>query len=192
VLSYPNKKLAEDQRQAEEDRIEANLVSMGEEGVKAAKQELEMALASQELPPDDVLLSMPVANVDGIVFRRLDYRNRTIGLLPGFDPSIVPYRVHLDDVDSRFVRYYLAFNASSVAEADRPWLVLLTSSWLRNPIRTAEGKLLSAPEVSNMRNRELLTLDVDLGYKGSTFSAGAQSENVFFYAESLLVSKIAA
>ena len=71
-------------------------------------------------------------------------------------------------------------------QADRPYLVLLTETWLRSPLRI-KGQVVPLADVIKRRSQETMTLYNDIGYKGSTYSPGSQSEQMMFYCETLLV-----
>ncbi len=71
VLAYPSKAYAEKLRSTEEDRLKKQRDDMGEDGLRKAGENVKLAVESQKLPPNDVLVKVPVADVGGIVFRRL-------------------------------------------------------------------------------------------------------------------------
>ena len=139
-----------------------------------------------DFPPQEVLTSIPVAPVEDIAYRKLEFFNYTTKKQPkNFDLKSIPFKFHLDDLNSQFIRYYMFLNLSSISQEDRPWMVLLTETWLQSPIEI-DGKTISLADVVKMRSKEALTFYNDLGYKGSTFTPGAQSENIMFYTESMM------
>lgn len=76
-------------------------------------------------------------------------------------------------------------NLSDFTQEERPWLVLLTETWLQTSIEV-DGKEMTLAEVTKQRSKDALTFYNDLGYKGSTFTPGSQSENMMFYCECML------
>ncbi len=78
---------------------------------------------------------------------------------------------------------------SKIQSSDRPYVVLLTESWLQSPLRLDDGTFVTLDELVRRKSEDVLTMYNDLGYKGSTFTPGGQSENIMFYVESLVVSK---
>lgn len=190
VEARPSQKLVGEMAAAERERTEEQRRRLGPEGLEEAGKRVAEAVASQRQPPNSVLEAFPVADVGGIIFRRLSSHNATsVGSRPapgGFALGSVPFRMHLDDVDSQFVRYYLFLDTGGVAESDRPYLVLLTELWLQSPL-IVRGRRMDLAEVIRRRSEQVLTFYNDLGYKGSTFSPGGQSDNMMFYCESLMV-----
>jgi hypothetical protein len=93
----------------------AQVEALGPEGLEAAGRKIESALKSQHLPPDHVLRSIPVADVDSITFRSFAYYNQTSEAQPPeFDLRSVPFPFYLDDMKSRFVRLNFLLDTSSL------------------------------------------------------------------------------
>jgi hypothetical protein len=106
VLAYPSKAFDEELQRTEADRVEKQKQTLGPEGIKAAGNAIAEAIASQKLPPPAVLEAVPVADVDKIMFRKLTYYNYTTEPQPkGFDLRSIPFKFHLDDLKSQFLRY---------------------------------------------------------------------------------------
>ncbi len=107
-----------------------------------------------------------MGDVNKIAFRHLTHYNATSATQPaGFDLQSLPFRFHLDDIASQFVRYFLFFNASSVAQADRPYLPLLNEIWLQSPQVKADGTELDLKKVVERRANETLSFTSYIGYK---------------------------
>lgn len=102
--AYPS--VEEQQRLASEEkqRIEEQIKRLGEEGLKQKENELELAVAYNERPPpDSMLTSVPIPSLNSISFHdivryRTDLENRQ-----RIDLSKTPVFTYFDDVKSGFV-----------------------------------------------------------------------------------------
>ena len=111
----------------------------------------------------------------------MKYYNRTTEQKPdGFDLTQIPFKFHLDNINSQFIRFYAFLDTSNLPEEDKPWLVLLTELWLQSPLKI-DGKLVPLSDVISRRSNEALTFYNDMGFKGSTFSPGSQSRQMMWF-----------
>ena len=142
------------------------------------------------MPPPEVLKTVPVADVDFIKFRKMNYFNHsTVDQPTGFKLSDIPFSFQFDDVNSQFVRIYLFIDTSNIPYEDRLYLVLLTELWMISPIRNQTSNQIEPYEsVLQRRSNIALSLYNDLGYKGSTFSPGSHSDLMMFFAEAELAN----
>ena len=146
VEAHPSIKLAETQREEEEAREKRQIEDLGEEGLAAKAKELQQALDSQVLPGDDILTKIPLGDVNKIQFRDLNSFNRTLN--PGnlFNFSGIPFKLHIDDVNSKFVQLYLYLETSGLTARQQKFLPLLLDVWMSAPL-IKEGKVAEIGEV---------------------------------------------
>ena len=209
LLGYPSAELNTDLSKNETERTEQQIDSLGPDNLEKAALKLEEAIERQVFPPNDVLASVPVANVTSITYRKLTWYNYTaIGgwefggafkesiddritslkdIKDGNGPFLfsvkdIPFRFHFDDINSQFIRIYMFFDMSDIADEDRKYAVLLTQLWLDSPLRNGSS-ITSLDDVLQLRSKEALSFYNDLGYKGSTFIPGSQSHLQSFYVE---------
>ena len=172
----------------ENKRVEAQIEKLGPDGLEKAENSITEAIKSQLLPPPEVLKTVPVADVDFIKFRKMNYYNHsTIDQPTGFELTEIPFSFQFEDVNSQFVRMYLFIDTSSIPYEDRLYLVLLTELWLISPIRK-NNEIEPYESVLQRRSNIALSLYNDLGYKGSTFSPGSHSDLMMFFAEAELTN----
>ena len=160
---------------------------LGEEGLQAAGDKIALALKSQHLPPNEVLRSFPVPDVDSITYKSFDYYNQTGENQPeGFELKSIPFPFHLNDMKSQFVRLHFLMDTSKLPPEDAPYLVLLTELWLQSPLRHPDtGKLENLQELIARRSRDVVSLKNSLGHDGSKFDPGSFSHLLFFHLEAV-------
>ena len=181
--AYPSQELDLELVKTENERLEKQREDLGPEGLAAKAEAIQKALDSQVLPPPEVLRSVPVADVNSIQFRKLDFYNHTTEKQPeGFDIQEIPYHFQLDDVNSQFVRFYAFLDTSDIPIEDKQYLVTLTELWLVSPLMV-NGSIEPYESVLQRRSKVVLSFYNDLGYKGSTFSPGSYSDLIMFFGE---------
>lgn len=186
ILAYPSQKLGLELEQNETARLEKQREDLGEQGLIEAGKKVSDAVASQILPSREVLESVPVADVTKIKYRTLEYYNYTTENQPkGFPLRDIPFKFHIDHIKSSFVKTYFFIDLQNVTDEDRPYMVLLTESWLQSPLKL-DGQLVALEDVIGRRSENAISLFNDLGYRGSTFTPGAQSSMMMFYLETLM------
>ena len=213
LLGYPSAKLNEDLLVNETERIENQAESLGPEKLQQAASTLEKAIESQELPPNDVLASVPVANVSSITYRKLTYYNyTTIGGWEFGDSytELVPQNASLDSLfpsDVNDSNKPAVFNIKEIpfrfhfddinSQFVRIFFFLDMSDITPEDRPYAVlltqlwldspikngSNLISLDDVLQLRSTEALSFYNDLGYKGSTFIPGSQSHLQMFYVE---------
>jgi len=173
VEAKPSLKLSTDYTEKEEARLKKQIEDLGPDGMKQKQQELEAALASQTLPPNEVLTKIPLGDVDKIQFRTLNSYNRTLN--PGnlFNFSGIPFKIHIDDVKSKFVTLYVYINLEGLTVKQRKYLPLLIDLWTTSPMKK-NGTVTDIGGVIKRYNKALLKLEMSQGY--SYITIGAQSE----------------
>ncbi len=84
VVAHPSREFDAQITEAESLRVEEQRGRLGPEGLRAAGESARRAVESQRLPPMEVLEKVPMADVDGIVFRRMSSHDLAD---PGTDPA---------------------------------------------------------------------------------------------------------
>jgi Zn-dependent M16 (insulinase) family peptidase len=107
VEAKPSLKLSTDYTEKEEARTKKQIEDLGPDGIKKKMEELEAALESQTLPSDEILTKIPLGDVEKIQFRSLNSYNRTLNPEKLFNFSGIPFKIHVDDVKSKFVTIYV-------------------------------------------------------------------------------------
>lgn len=184
LKGVPNIELNEQLYADEEERVRLQIKTLGPEGLKSAGDKVKRAIDSQALPPNSVLETVPTAGVDSIAWRKLVHYNHSSKPGPqGFDLAGIPFRFYFDDIRSQFVRVYMFLDMANVPEEDKPYLVILTETWLDAPIKLANGTVLHHDDVIKNRSKTAQSFYNDIGYKGGIFTPGSQSHLMMFYAE---------
>ena len=198
LLGYPSAAYNKELLSNETERTMKQIESLGPSNLELAGLKVEKAIQSQAFPPNNVLASVPMANVTSITYRKLTYYNYTsLGggndgdsfkepivdtISSRFHLRDIPFRFHFDDINSQFVRIYVFFDMLNISAEDKMYAVLLTQLWLESPLRNGSD-LISLEDVLQIRSKEALSFYNDLGYKGSTFTPGSQSHLQMFYVE---------
>ena len=141
LLGYPNATYSKLILADETKRIEEQIAELGPKGLQDAAVNVEDAIDSQVFPPNEVLESIPTANVTSILYRKLTYHNFTNSggwgkgqsfmnsqddkIVKKFDIKSIPFHFHFDDLNSQFVRFYLFIDMSSLSQEDKMYAVLL-------------------------------------------------------------------
>ena len=165
LKGVPSLELNNQLYQKEEERVKAQIETLGPDGLKEAGEKVHRAVESQVLPPNSVLTSVPVADVDTIAYRKHEHYNYT-SPSEDFNLTGFPFRFYLDDINSQFVRFYVFLDMAHVPLEDRPYLVILTELWLNSPIKLDNGTVVDLDQVVKNRSRIAQSFYNDLGYKG--------------------------
>ena len=213
LLGYPSAKYSEELLANETSRIRNQAENLGQEKLLQAASTLENAIESQELPPNEVLASVSVANVSSITYRKLAYYNyTTIGgwefgdayteRVPdkaSFD-SFFPVDVNgssrpavfdIKEIPFRF--HFDDINSQFVRifffldmsdiSPQDKPYAVLLTQLWLDSPIKNGSKIISLDDVLQLRSTEALSFYNDLGYKGSTFIPGSQSHLQMFYVE---------
>jgi len=185
VKGIPSPELLGNNTIKEETRIKRQIEKLGPSGLEEAGQLVKDALKSQILPSQEVLLRVPKGDVDSINFRQLASYNRTQNSGNLFDFSLLPYKVHIDHIDSNFVEFYIFMDTYDLTPRQKKFLPLFMNTWLASPM-IKDGKIIPISDVINRKSKYLQTLTNRLGFSGSTFSPGAYSDSYLIKSRSTL------
>ena len=173
VLAHPSTPLALQQQKEEEEREKRQQEALGEEGLRAKELELQAALDSQVLPGDDVLTKIPLGDVEKIQFRDLASYNRTINPGGKFNFTGIPFKIQLEDVNSKFVNLYMYIDTAGLTVRQQKFLPLLLDVWMSSPLKK-DGVVSDVGEVIKRVNKVLLKMSISQGH--SYLVIGAQME----------------
>lgn len=182
LLGRPSSSLVQTLTEKEEARIERQINDLGPEGLEDKERIIEAAIDSQMLPGMDVLTKIPLGDVDTIQFREFDSFNRTLNENRLFNFSEIPFKIHIDDVNSNFVQINIFFDTTVLSRRQRKLLPMLLDLWLASPL-LKNGQQVPIDTVVKRRTKTLLYLDATLGFSGSTFSPGAYGDAVIIEAQ---------
>ncbi len=123
------------------------------------KKELENAVSSTVHPPKEVVQAFPKPDASKLTFWPIKSLSKegmcshVAGNLSG-----TPFKFHLDDVQSKFVRFSVAFDLKHVTNAeDYALLGLINIVWLQSPIKVNETYTMDASEVKRARLLSMLS-----------------------------------
>ena len=189
MLGRPSSTLVKELTDTEEARVEKQVEELGPDGLEEKTRIVEEAIESQVLPGMDVLKKIPLGDVDTIQFRNFESFNRTLNSNKLFNFSLVPFKLHIDDVNSNFVQINIFLDTTPLSRRQRKFLPLLLDLWLASPIMK-DGREIPIEAVVKRRTKTLLHIDNSLGFSGSTFSPGAYGDALIIEAQAEL-SKLA-
>ncbi len=114
VAGVPSEEYRDRLAEEEKERLRRQKEELGEDGMREAGERLLGAISSARDPPASVLETFPLADTESIRFLPLTSYNYTSEAQPdGFDLRGMPYRFHLDEVDSQYVRFSVHLNVTS-------------------------------------------------------------------------------
>jgi len=182
VKGRPSMKKVQELTEKEDERVQKQIEDLGTDGLKKKAMEIENAIESQVLPGKEVLEEIPLGNVETIKFRPFESYNRTNNPNSKFDFTNIPFKMHIEDVNSNFVEFYIFLNTEVLTIRQKMLLPLLLDLWLQSPIKK-NGVLTDIEKVVKRRTKTLLHIDNSLGFSGSTFSPGAYGDALIIEAQ---------
>jgi len=184
IKGIPSKAKQEMLIREEEKRIDEQKAQLGDEGLMKKQEILEAAISSQNLPSNQVLNKIPFGDVSKIKFRNLNSFNRSLPS-PLVDFKDIPFKIHIDDVKSKFVQMYLFLDTASLSNREKSLLPLLLDTWLSSPF-LKDGDIVPIEKVVKRRSKYLLHASISLGFDGSAFSPGAYGDTIIVEAQTEL------
>ncbi|XP_015108597.1 uncharacterized protein C05D11.1 [Diachasma alloeum] len=164
----------------EQKRFAERRQTLGEEGLKLKEKEIQEAVAKNEAPiPDEVLTCVPVPGTDSINFHNVrsfvcdgtEQHSR-------FDLKKIPLYSCLDHVNTNFVYLFVVMNTSGLAREARRYLPLILEAIGECPIER-NGTLIPYEDVVAEIEADTIAVDSRMGFEGvSKFACGAYSHSV--------------
>ncbi|XP_058831479.1 uncharacterized protein C05D11.1-like [Topomyia yanbarensis] len=124
----------------EQDRIQQQRTDLGEEGLTKKGKQLADAMATNEIPPpDEMLTSIPVPSTDGIKFHPVQIFKSTGGENPpGLNLKKLPVYAEAYHLHTNFCYLMVTMNTEPVESNLRPYLLLLMELMTESPIRRGD------------------------------------------------------
>ena len=161
VEGIPSLELSKNITTNEANRIEKQIETLGEEGLKRKAEELAAALDSQTLPGDDVLEKIPLGDVNQIQFRHILTYNRTHNTDNLIDFSSIPLKIQIEDVKSSFVTIYIYIDITkaNLSIKERKYLPLFVDMWTKSPM-IKNGTITDIDGVIKRYNKVLISYEM--------------------------------
>ncbi|XP_055630740.1 uncharacterized protein C05D11.1-like [Toxorhynchites rutilus septentrionalis] len=124
----------------EQDRVEQQRAALGEEGLASKGKQLHDAMAANEIPPpDEMLTSIPVPSIDGIMFHPVEIFRSTEGKNPpGLNLEDLPVYAEAYHLHTNFCYLMVTMNTEPVQPELRPYLLLLMELLTESPVRRGD------------------------------------------------------
>ncbi|XP_014253359.1 uncharacterized protein C05D11.1-like [Cimex lectularius] len=170
------KKIAEE----EEERVIKRVKEFGPEGLANLEKTVEKAVAqNNEPPPDEMLKFVPVPSIDSIHFHSIKcYTSKSPDADPRFSFNKVPLNMQLTDLHTNFAYIYVLMDSSKIKSDLRPYLNLLTSSFLQSPVQRGDT-LVPYEEVVHQLEEDTVAAEIRIGVtSGKTFNCGPYPDTV--------------
>ncbi|XP_033228376.1 uncharacterized protein C05D11.1-like isoform X2 [Belonocnema kinseyi] len=158
----------------EKERIAKQIENLGKEGLEKKKRELEEAIAENEKPaPDELLTSVPIPSTDSINFMHVKrFSTDSVEQHPQFDVNKLPLYTFLDHANTNFVYMFVTMDSSKVSKNLRPYIPLLLESILVCPLNR-DGKLIPYENIVAELETDTVEITSGVGLEyGARFSCG--------------------
>ena len=100
-----------------------------------------------------------------VIFRSFKTYNRTLNADKAIDFKNLPFKMQVEDVNSKFVQMYIFLNTAGLTVRQKELLPLLLDLWLDSPVKK-NGDLQDIETVVKRRTKTLLHLGNSLGFSG--------------------------
>uniref|UniRef100_A0A182YI36 Uncharacterized protein n=1 Tax=Anopheles stephensi TaxID=30069 RepID=A0A182YI36_ANOST len=168
----------------EQARLEKQRETLGEDGLKEKEQVLADAMASNEIPPpEEMITSIPVPSTEGIKFYPVEVysSSRAESNPPGLIMSDLPVYAEAYDLHTNFCYLKVTMYTEPLSVELRSYLVLLLELLTESPIRRGDTLIPYEEVVSTLESNTVETT-TDLGFSSSSrFSVGAYSSTATLY-----------
>ena len=186
VKGVPSIELQQNMRKEEEDRIEAQKKSLGEDGLKKKQDGLDAAMENNEVEaPEEILSSVPIPSASSIKFHPVtSYKTDGAEQLSDFNLTKMPVWFQFDQINSNFIYLTTVIDTSSIPQKLKVYIPLFLEMVLESPILEGEQEI-PYEEVVTKLAEETIETNFGLGVGGSRFLPGAfaQSAILFIQAE---------
>lgn len=167
-------------------RVEQQRKALGEQGLNKKGDELNEAIAFNEIPPPpEMLTKVPIPDVTNInsLPSTVQVRDGEIfgdpSKLGGLDINKFPVPINVTScaIDTNFGYIMLYFNTSNIASDLRSYLLLFFDLITESPIRREDGTLIPYEEVVAALESDTISLETSIGLEStSQFSCGSYSQ----------------
>ncbi|XP_053684394.1 uncharacterized protein C05D11.1-like [Sabethes cyaneus] len=158
----------------EHDRVEQQKGFLGAEGLAQKAKQLTDAMATNEIPPpDDMLTSIPVPSTDGIKFHPVQiFKSSEENNPPGLNLQKLPVYAEAYHLHTNFCYLMVTMNTEPVEAHSRPYLLLLMELLTESPVRRGD-KLIPYESVVAALESDTIETEAKLGIETrSRFSLG--------------------
>jgi len=174
VLGKPSKKLAKQQKQDEEARVEEQQRKLGESGLKELAEKLAAAQAENDRPiPPEVLGQFKVPGTDSIHFiptttarsglaREMGKLDNEVQHIIDQDKTDLPLFTHFEHIPTNFVHINIVLNTHAIPVEVRPLLTVYLLNFFDTPI-TREGKRIEFEDVVTQLEKDTVGYSIDDG-----------------------------
>ncbi|XP_033325130.2 uncharacterized protein C05D11.1 [Megalopta genalis] len=179
VKGIPSLEKQHELTEKEKERVAKQIKELGEEGLQLKEKELEDAIAKNNVPvPDEMLSSVPIPSTDLISFHHIkSYTTETSQVDCRFVLSRLPFYTYLDHVNTNFVYLFAIMDTSSVERKYRPYIPLLLEVIMESPVKR-NGQLILHEEVVAELEADTVASDTRIGVDNSfRFSCGSYSHS---------------
>ena len=178
VKGKPSKKMQEEMKVDEEERVRRQKETLGKEGLQKKQKELDAAMEANEVEaPDSVLTSVPIPSSSSILFHKVtSFSSTSEEQIENFNLKQMPVFFQFDQVSSNFVYLFLVMNTDPVPKHLKPYLPLLLEMLLESPL-SIDGVETPYEEVVAQLSADCLDSRASLGVGGSRFLPGAFAQS---------------
>ncbi|XP_031827679.1 uncharacterized protein C05D11.1 [Nomia melanderi] len=175
VKGIPSLEKQHELTEKEKERVIKQVNDLGEEGLRLKEKKLEEAIAENNVPiPNEMLSSVPIPSTDLISYHHIkSYTTGSTEQDPRFIITEQPFYTYLDHVNTNFVYMYVIMNTCSIERKYRPYIPLLLEVIMESPIKE-NGQLIPHEEVVAELEADTVETATGLGVdRSSRFSCGS-------------------
>ena len=185
IMGKPSIDLQEKMRQEEEERTQKQRESLGVDGLRKKKDELDAAMMkNEEEAPEEVLSSVPIPKVSSIKFHPVStHRTSDEEHLPNFDLRKMPVNFQFDQVNSNFVYLMTVIDTSSIPQKLKPYIPLFLEMAMESPILEGDKEIPYEDVVTKLAEETVAT-SFGIGVGGSRFLPGAFAQSAILFIQS--------
>ncbi|KAF3427311.1 hypothetical protein E2986_02562 [Frieseomelitta varia] len=177
VKGIPSLKKRHELTEKEKNRVVKQIKNLGKEGLQQKEKELQEAIAKNDIPvPDEILSSVPIPSTQHINFHYIkSYTTETNKQHSRFDISKLPFYTYLDHVNTNFVYMFVIMNTADVKKEYKPYIPLLLELLMECPVMR-NNQLIPYEEIVAELEADTISNDTSLGVTSSLrFSCGPYS-----------------
>uniref|UniRef100_A0A224ZBQ4 Zn dependent peptidase n=1 Tax=Rhipicephalus zambeziensis TaxID=60191 RepID=A0A224ZBQ4_9ACAR len=184
VIGEPSPSLLKKMTEAENQRIQRQRETLGEDGLQKRAEALEKAIeANEKEPPKDMILAVQVPPVSTIRFHSLVRVCNVQGDkgIMSFSFQGIPFRFEVDHLKTNFVSLTVMFNTNGISQELRMYIPLFLELLHESPVITKTGRM-NHNEVINQLEADTIHIVTGLGLECSTrFFAGSHAQYASLY-----------